>query len=161
MYRNCIFSGGLQAGEKEPGNIGSGLFRDFNMGKDQRKHRRFKTRNELFAAFVMPNEPVIVGRVLDVSSGGAGVQYLGTRKLETGPASIKIFRLNSSHMERVESTVVYDLEVPEEPWDLPNVRRCGIKFEGRGPEIRARLKVLCKIQPRRLNSEQNFSSTSL
>ena len=51
------------------------------MNSDHRKHKRFKTEGDIFAAFVMPNEPIIVGRILDLSHGGAGVQYLATTKL--------------------------------------------------------------------------------
>lgn len=117
------------------------------MSADQRKHKRFQTQVEVFAAFVMPNEPIIVGKVLDMSRGGAGVQYLSASKLETGPASIKLFGLNSPHMEKMESTVIYDLEIAEESWSIPKVRRCGIKFERHSSEVQAKLKELLKTQP--------------
>jgi len=131
------------------------------MRKDQRRHKRFKAQSEVFAAFVMPGQPIIVGRVLDLSSGGVGIQYLGTGKLQTGPTGIKIFRLNSSHMERAQSTVVYDLEVPGESWILPKVHRCGVKFDGNASDIYARLKVLCRIHQDRPRLEQDLPSTSL
>jgi hypothetical protein len=101
---------------------------DLLVNSDLRKHKRFKTEGDIFAAFVMPNEPIIVGRILDLSHGGAGVQYLATTKLAIGPISIKIFGMGSHHMERVQSTVIYDMEIPEESWSIPAVRRCGIKF---------------------------------
>ena len=101
---------------------------DLLVNSDHRKHKRFKTEGDIFAAFVMPNEPIIVGRILDLSHGGAGVQYLATTKLAVGPISIKIFGMRSHHMERVQSIVIYDVEVPEESWSMPAVRRCGIKF---------------------------------
>ena len=98
------------------------------MDLDHRKHKRFKTEGEIFAAFVMPNKPIIVGRVLDLSMGGVGVRYLATSKVELGPVSIKIFDMSSHHMERIQSTVIYDAEIPEESWSTPAVRRCGIKL---------------------------------
>jgi hypothetical protein len=101
---------------------------DLLVNSDHRKHKRFKTEGDIFAAFVMPNEPIIVGRILDLSHRGAGVQYLATAKLAIGPISIKIFGMGSHHMERVQSTVIYDMEIPEESWSFPAVRRCGIKF---------------------------------
>jgi hypothetical protein len=131
------------------------------MSVDQRRHKRFKARGEVFAAFVIPNKPIIVGRVLDVSPGGAGVQYLSTRKLETGPTSIKLFGLNSPHMEKMESTVIYDQEIPEESWSIPKVRRCGIKFESLRSEVQAKLKELSKAHPRCWNAKQGFPSVSL
>ncbi|HYA42197.1 MAG TPA: PilZ domain-containing protein [Syntrophobacteraceae bacterium] len=126
--------------------------------KDQRRYKRLKVQAEVFAAFVIPGQPIIVGKILDVSSGGIGVQYLGTRRLEKGPTRIKIFRLNSSHMQRAQSTVVYDLEMSGEPGTLPKVHRCGVKFEANGPDVFAGLKVLCKIHQQYSNSEQNLET---
>ncbi len=120
---------------------------DFIVREDQRKYRRFKANEEIFAAFVIPTQPIMVGRILDVSRGGVGIQYLATRKLETGPTSIKIFALKSPHMEQIESTVIYDLEIPEESWSTPAVRRCGIKFEGRGSEVQAKFKRIVQDTP--------------
>jgi hypothetical protein len=132
-----------------------------NMSADQRRHKRFKAQGEVFAAFVMPNEPIIVGKVLDVSPGGAGVQYLSTRKLETGPTSIKLFGLNSPHMEKMESTVVYDQEIPNESWSIPKVRRCGIKFERLHSQVQAKLRELRKTNPRGWNPKESFAQMSL
>jgi hypothetical protein len=114
--------------------------------KNKRKNKRFNAHG-VFAAFVSPDEPVIVGKVLDVSLRGAAVLYLGTRKLQRGPASIKIFGLNYPFMERIESTVIYDLEIPEESLDLPMTRRCGIKFEGFGLEVMAKIRRVLQNAP--------------
>lgn len=116
------------------------------MRRERRKHKRFKIREEVFAAFVVPEEPVIVGRVLDAGMGGLSVQYLATRKLDTGPAVISIFGLDSQRMNRMESTVMYDFEVPEKSWSNPQMRRCGIKFEKkRRSEVKAQLKEVFGI----------------
>lgn len=112
------------------------------MCSDHRKHKRLKAESEIFAAFVMPNEPIIVGKILDLSPGGAGIKYLATRKLRTGQASINIFGMNSQHMERIQSTVIYDMEVAEESWSIPSVRRCGIKFGRFGLKGKTKLKEL-------------------
>ncbi len=101
---------------------------DFLVSADHRKHKRFRTEGDIFAAFLMPNEPIIVGRILNLSHSGAGVQYLATSQLAIGPISLKIFGMGSHHMERVQATVIYDMEIPEETWSIPAVRRCGIKF---------------------------------
>lgn len=113
---------------------------DVIVRRERRKHKRFEIRDEVFAAFVVPGEPIIVGKVLDASLGGVCVQYLATRKLDPGPANISIFGLNSPRMNRMESTVMYDLAVPEEAWSDPETRRCGIRFEKRRSEVKARLK---------------------
>jgi hypothetical protein len=139
----------------------AGRQKGFDMPKDQRRHRRFKTQGEVFAALLIPGEPIVMGKVLDVSSGGVGVQYLGTRRLEKGPVRMKMFRLNSSHMERAQSSVVYDLEMPGEPWIIPKVRRCGVKFEGNEADLYARLKELCDINQDCPDSKQSLPPTSL
>jgi hypothetical protein len=115
--------------------------------KDQRKHKRCEAREEVFVAFLIPEEPIIVGRILDMSHGGLGARYLATRKLETGPITIRIFGLNSFYMDRIESTVIYDSEISEASWSIPTVRRCGIHFEGYGSEIRTNLEKMLKAQP--------------
>jgi hypothetical protein len=112
------------------------------VNSDHRKHKRFKTEGDIFAAFVMPNEPIIVGRILNLSNGGAGVQYLATTKLEIGPISIKIFGMSSHHMELIQSTVIYDMEIPEESWSIPAVRRCGIKFSRLASGAKTKFKAL-------------------
>jgi hypothetical protein len=115
------------------------------VGSDHRKHERLKAKSEIFAAFLMPNEMIVVGRVLDLSLGGAGVKYLATRKLKSGPASIKIFGMDSLHMERIQSTVVYDVEIAEESWSIPSMRRCGIKFGRFGLKGKTKLKELMQV----------------
>jgi hypothetical protein len=118
------------------------------VGSDHRKHKRLKAESEIFAAFVMPNEPIIVGKILDLSSSGAGVKYLATRKLRTGPTSINIFGTNLRQMDRIQSTVVYDTEIAEESWSITAVRRCGIKFDRFGLKARTKLKELMEMQVR-------------
>jgi hypothetical protein len=121
------------------------------MGDDHRKHKRYKAEGEVYVAFVVPNAPVIVGRILDVSVGGAGIQYLSTSKLVPGRASIKIFGLNSPQMEMIESKVIYDLESS----NIPRMRRCGIKFEGYDAEVAAKVKKVCKSFPQCIGGKQN------
>ncbi len=115
------------------------------MRTERRKHKRFQIREDFFAAFVNPDGAVIVGRVLDASLCGASVQYLATSQLDTGPVSISIFGPDSPGMNRIESTVMYDLEVPGKSWNNPQTRRCGIRFEGRRPEIKAQLKEMFRV----------------
>jgi hypothetical protein len=111
--------------------------------RERRKHKRFEIREDVFAAFVIPDGGIIVGRVLDASLSGIAVQYLATRKLDTGPASISIFGVDSPRMNRIESTVMYDLEVPEKSWSDPQMRRCGIRFEQqRRSEFKSQLKEM-------------------
>lgn len=135
--------------------------KDCTVHEDQRRHKRFRLQGEVFAAFVAPNKPIIVGKILDVSPRGLGIQYLATGKVLTGPTSIKIFGLNSPRMEKIESTVVYDLEIPEKSSNLAKVRRCGIKFQGQGSEVQAKLRGLSRNHARCCNPRQDFSAVSL
>lgn len=131
------------------------------MPKNNRRHKRFKARDEVFAAFVTPGEPIIMGKVLDLSSGGVGVQYLGIGRLGKGPTRIKIFRLNSAHMLHINSIVVYDLGASAESQSFPEVHRCGVKFEGRRQNDYAKLKVLCKTHQWCCDPKQGIASASL
>ena len=116
------------------------------MGLDHRKHKRFKAENDIFAVFVAPNEPIIVGRILDLSPGGVGVKYLATGELKTGPTSINVFGMSSHHIERIQSRVIYDMAMAEESWSIPAVRRCGIKFGRFGSKGKTKLKELMGTQ---------------
>ncbi len=115
------------------------------MGLDHRKHKRVKAESEVFAAFVVPNEPIIVGRILNLSLGGVSVKYLATRKLRTGPTSINIFGMSSHRMERIGSTVIYDREIAEESWSIPAMRRCGVKFGQFGLRGEAKWKEFMEV----------------
>ncbi|MDR3556360.1 MAG: hypothetical protein P4L55_16520 [Syntrophobacteraceae bacterium] len=122
------------------------------MRQEKRKYKRFEISEEIFAAFVLPEGPVIVGRVLDASSYGISVQYLATRKLDTGPANISIFGLDLPLMNRIASTVMYDLEVDGNTWSDHQTRRCGIKFRKRLSEFSAQARAISRnsalVEPR-------------
>ena len=115
------------------------------MHEERRKNKRFEIRQEVFAAFIISDGAVVVGRVLDASQCGMAVQYLAIRQLEAGPTSISIFGLDSSRMNRIESTVLYDLEVDENSWSNPQIRRCGIKFEEHRSEFKSQLKEIFRV----------------
>lgn len=115
------------------------------MRTERRKHKRFEIREDVFAAFVNSDGAVIVGRVLDASLCGASVQYLATSQLHTGRAGVSIFGLDSPGMNRIESTVMYDLEVDGQSRSNPQTRRCGIRFEERHPELKAQLKEMFRV----------------
>ncbi|MHC1725253.1 MAG: hypothetical protein AB9866_04445 [Syntrophobacteraceae bacterium] len=99
------------------------------MGNEKRRRRRFQGGGEAFAAFIRPNEPIVVGKVVDMSSGGLGVRYLAEGEVGEGFSHVTIFVPNSTKVERIRSTVVYDMEITEESFKSQPVRRCGIKFD--------------------------------
>ena len=117
------------------------------MHKDRRKHKRYEAQEGIFAAFLIAEEPVVMGRILNMSGGGLGAQYLATRELKPGPITTKIIGRNSSYMEPIKSTLIYDSEISEASWGTLRVGRCGIKFERGGPGVQAKLKKVLKLHP--------------
>jgi len=111
---------------------------------EQRKLKRFSTDKEAFAAFIRPNEPVIVGRIMDISQGGLAVRYLANGDLGVGFAEIRIFgpKLNPTNPIRCE--IIYDKVLAEESWGVFSVRRCGVKFNRIVSFDSAKLKALMK-----------------
>lgn len=103
------------------------------MNKEQRKRKRFSVRNGAFAAFIRPNEPVIVGKIMDISQGGMAVRYLAPERLGEGFAAIRIFGPDSYPTNRIECRIVYDEILAEESSDNFCVRRCGVEFSEIGP----------------------------
>jgi hypothetical protein len=101
------------------------------MSVELRKLKRFEGGEEAFVAFIRPDEPIIVGKIIDISSGGLGVRYLAAEKFGEGPSLVEVFGPSSIRVDRIKSTVIYDREIPEESMSSLSVRRCGIKFEQR------------------------------
>ncbi len=99
------------------------------MYPEQRKHKRFNSKGEAFAAFIKPNQSIIVGRIADISLGGLGIVYLAIDEVGEGTPEIEVFGLDSVHLSRMKSTVVYDTYLPEQSSDFLAVRRCGVRFE--------------------------------
>jgi hypothetical protein len=111
---------------------------------EQRKLKRFNAGNEAFAAFIRPNEPVIVGKIVDISQRGLAVHYLANRILEEGSAEVRIFGPNLKPTNRIECKIIYDRVLNEESWDIFSVRRCGVKFSRIASFDSAKLKALLR-----------------
>lgn len=99
------------------------------MYSEQRKHKRFQSKGEAFAAFIKPNQSIIVGRIADISLGGLGIVYLAIDEVGEGTPDVEVFGLDSVHLSRIRSTVVYDSYLPDQSSDFLAVRRCGVKFD--------------------------------
>ena len=95
---------------------------------EKRRRKRFQVEHEAFAAFIRPDEPVLVGRITDISRGGLSVRYLGFGKLGEGLTKIQIFGPKLYPTSRMECRIVYDEALGEESCDVLSVRRCGLKF---------------------------------
>jgi hypothetical protein len=98
---------------------------------EKRKFKRFKSKEGAFAAFIRPDDLMNMGQIQDISMGGLCVRYLSTNANNKGCSAIKIFgsKYRSIHLDRVQCRIVYDLEVPEGPWEQISTRRSGVEFE--------------------------------
>jgi hypothetical protein len=100
--------------------------------KELRQRERYASRKNVFVALIRTDEPVVVGKVVDISLGGLGVEYTGMGKLGRRDYATKIMGCNklSALLERIPGTVVYDWEIPGTRYGEVSMRRCGIKFLG-------------------------------
>jgi c-di-GMP-binding flagellar brake protein YcgR len=98
------------------------------MSTEKRKRKRFTVGSETFAAFIRPDEPIVVGRIMDISRGGLAVHYLGSGKVGEVSTKIRIFGPNLHPTNRIECKIVYDEAFTEESTNVLSVRRCGLKF---------------------------------
>lgn len=101
------------------------------MSIELRKLKRYGAGEGAFAAFIRPGDPIVVGKIIDIGSGGLGVRYLAAEEIGKGPSLVEIFGPGSIRIIRIKSMVVYDSEISEESSSSLSVRRCGIKFEQR------------------------------
>jgi hypothetical protein len=114
------------------------LFQDWDdsgrrvlMSGDLRKLKRFEAGEGAFAALIRPEQPIVVGKIIDFSSGGLGIRYLAAEEIGQGPSLVQIFGSGMTRIDRIKSTVIHDSEISEESSISLSVRRCGIKFEQR------------------------------
>ena len=98
------------------------------MSIEMRKLKRFEAGEGTFVAFIRSEQPIIVGKIIDISSGGLGVRYLAAEEIGQGPSLVEIFGPSSTRTDRIRSTVIYDDEISDESFNSLSVRRCGIKF---------------------------------
>jgi hypothetical protein len=111
---------------------------------EQRKRKRFNIGAEAFAAFIRPNEPIIVGKIIDIGRGGLAVHYFASGKLGEGSTLIRVFGPNLNSTGRIECSIVYDTDLVEELWNTVTVRRCGVQFTRIAPSDSAKLKIFMK-----------------
>lgn len=126
------------------------------MRAERRKRKRFQVENEAFAAFIRSNEPVIVGKIMDASSGGLAVHYLASGKLGEGLVGIRIFGPNLCSTDRIACKIVYDKVLAEELRDNFPLRRCGVEFSQivylRASKLQSPMSVLLGWRPEEVHS---------
>lgn len=103
------------------------------MHDELRKHVRSRVRKGALAAFFLPGQPeaLMLGEIVDISEGGLGICYIDIEDRYAGALEVSIHGLdNSVFLSRLPCRIVFDMETPEDPLAILNVRRCGIQFEG-------------------------------
>ncbi len=111
---------------------------------EQRKRKRFNIADEAFAAFIRSNEPIIVGKIMDIGQGGLAVQYFASGKLAEGSSLIRVFGPNLNSTGRIECSIVYDKDLVAESCNTVSVRRCGVRFTRIASFDSAKLKILMR-----------------
>ncbi len=113
---------------------------------EQRKYKRSHGTSGAYAIFTTADEGTILGQIMDISLGGAGVRYISTRAVGKGYSNVKICGTNGGvmHLERVSCKVVYDTELPDICLKTLQTRRCGVEFSQLPEEFKARLEQFIK-----------------
>lgn len=100
------------------------------MERERRKYNRYVAPNNTFAA-LGPNFSM-VGRVREISLGGAGLEYITDRSPIGNPSQVEIFLAdNGFHLKGIPCQVVYDLPLspPTPDEDAPLItKKCGLAF---------------------------------
>jgi len=102
------------------------------MGTEKRKDVRHPLNEEVFAALGRKYDKV--GQVKDISLGGLGFEYIGSKDAEGAQDQVDIFCSGSDDsIYNIACRVIYDrvLHVPQiDPRyvDSLTIRRCGIEF---------------------------------
>ena len=95
---------------------------------ERRKHRRFKTHDSAFAALSL--QLALVGRIMDISSGGLGFRYVASkaRSMESSKLSI-LLTDGSFYFDKVPFKTIWDSPIPHEfSFGTITLRQCGLQF---------------------------------
>jgi hypothetical protein len=95
---------------------------------ERRKHRRFQTRDGALAALSF--QFAVLGRIMDVSSGGLAFRYVASAVRSTESSKLNILLTDRSFcLDKVPFKSVWDLAIPGEfSSGSITLRQCGVKF---------------------------------
>jgi hypothetical protein len=109
---------------------------------DQRKHKRYRVKEGVFAWF--EGDAGRLGQIVDISRGGLAFQYVSDTGASNGPHELGIFLAdNDFRLDGIPSRIVSDIDVSEpRPFSTVPLRRCGLQFEDLDPAQLSQLEHL-------------------
>jgi hypothetical protein len=101
------------------------------MPEEKRKFERFKVKEGAFAAFIIADQLIDMGQIMNISMGGLCFRYLAGNVIIENRTMVKIFGRNDHfiHLDRVQCRVVYEYEVSGEFWINNSTKCCGVAFQ--------------------------------
>jgi hypothetical protein len=118
------------------------------MRSEQRKHDRFITEENAFAA--LGRKYTRVGKIKDISLGGLAFEYIAGEEFNQNASEIDIFLVGTEfHLYKVPCKTIYniDVHVPHINNKLVKIfttKRCGVQFEKLTKDLTALLKFFLK-----------------
>ncbi|ADK85513.1 type IV pilus assembly PilZ [Desulfarculus baarsii DSM 2075] len=109
--------------------------------RDKRKTQRYSAAKEAFV-FLRPTF-VNLGRVVDLSDGGAGLEYIADKGIAPEWAEVDIVLSDSgTHISRVPCRIVHDSPLDDQAMPLGlETRRCGLQWGELTPRQQVHLKA--------------------
>lgn len=102
------------------------------MRPEYRKAKRREAKYGALAFFFppVPDDMLVIGKLLDISPHGLALQYYAKSKPASLPERLEVFGIHRPlmHIERIPGEVVYDIEVKSPTRSALKERRCGIEF---------------------------------
>jgi len=113
-------------------------------GSERRRHTRFGP-GDMTVAVRSPSD-TFVGKIQDISLGGLSVEYV-LKEVQNGVlGQVDIWTSNGFSLPNLPCKVVYQDVVRESkpPFFGPEVRRCGIEFQGLAKDQEADLRIFLR-----------------
>jgi len=131
--------------------------------RDRRKSNRLKLRDDSFA--VLKFERPVIGKINDITKGGASILYFQSNGLSDEKPYIDIFTSDNSFvLQRIPFRTISDAKI-DIPYDLGKtvLRKKGVMFNGLNARQRAELKYFLRtytVDPSSNVVSINFSQPS-
>lgn len=118
------------------------------MRSEQRRHDRFITKENAFAALGL--KYTRVGKIKDISLGGLAFEYITEEEFNTDLSEIDIFLVGTEfHLYKVPCKMIYNIDV-----HLPQInnrlikifttKRCGVQFKKLTKDLMALIKFFLR-----------------
>ena len=93
---------------------------------ERRKHKRFPIMDNAFAVLRFSPSSTKIGRIIDISMGGMGIEYENSEEWADTPKELSIlFGDDDFYLEKIEFETVSDKSIS---FSFTETRRRGIKF---------------------------------